>query len=603
LLFYQYVHPLWTTERYQQIHDYLLQIGLVRTNVAGRIRIAKEGLNVTLSAIDSSSSRIDTNDDGTPNNNDNDPKKGNRYCADAITTLHYFVEDLLRFDMDHTFAQTDFKYVTNLTHDRHFASYQIIPVQELVHYGGLNDQNASIVQYGGTHVTPTEFHHLLAGDDIEVTKETLSDPSPTTNIMTTTTTTQTPKKGIVVIDVRNHYEAVLGRFDGQVEQNNRSSSCMDATTDTMVTKNVKTAAAAAVAAHTTNTNTVAAKYMDPKMRKSTDFPQWVQENVHELMHQDRILLYCTGGIRCERASAHLKSIFVSKQKEIQQQQQHGPMEEKKDVHQDHIPEIYQLQGGIEKYLQTFPDGGFWRGKNFTFDKREAISIDNWNGDGGVVLPKKKVSKNQNTTGSTTTTSATDGTNSDVKLSSSPSQRPTGFTSAATTPLPECQCVVCHVHWDRYIGKKKCCTCGVPILVCDTCLSTKSKHVLLQNAKCPLCVEEHITIPVSALAYTNNGVQAKVISDTAVGRPSRSDNNQRTMEYTMLEDSIDLGSNTTTVAMTCVVPKASTTVLKWGGGHGKKGNSKTTNVNNVYDRPCKFGRQCHRPDCCFVHPTK
>ena len=34
--------------------------------------------------------------------------------------------------------------------------------------------------------------------------------------------------------------------------------------------------------------------------------------------------------------------------------------------------IVQLQGGIEAYLKKFPDGGFWKGKNFTFDKRTAI---------------------------------------------------------------------------------------------------------------------------------------------------------------------------------------------------------------------------------------
>lgn len=54
-------------------------------------------------------------------------------------------------------------------------------------------------------------------------------------------------------------------------------------------------------------------------------------------------MFCTGGIRCERASAYLKS---------------------KDVAQ----EVYQLQGGIHRYIEQYPDG-YFRGKNYVFDGR------------------------------------------------------------------------------------------------------------------------------------------------------------------------------------------------------------------------------------------
>ena len=51
-------------------------------------------------------------------------------------------------------------------------------------------------------------------------------------------------------------------------------------------------------------------------------------------------MYCTGGIRCERASSLVRRELG-----------------------DRVKEIYQLEGGIEKYLQTFKDekGGFWQG--------------------------------------------------------------------------------------------------------------------------------------------------------------------------------------------------------------------------------------------------
>lgn len=49
------------------------------------------------------------------------------------------------------------------------------------------------------------------------------------------------------------------------------------------------------------------------------------------------------------------------------------------------------QGGIEKYLLEFPDGGYWQGKNFVFDKREAIGVGCFEGVGGIVkeVPKSK----------------------------------------------------------------------------------------------------------------------------------------------------------------------------------------------------------------------
>ena len=127
----------------------------------------------------------------------------------------------------------------------------------------------------------------------------------------------------------------------------------------------------------------------------------------------------TGGIRCERASAYLNSQMGSE-----------------------VKGVYQLKGGIERYLQAFPEGGFWRGKNFVFDKREAIGAGNVNGDGGVVRADGKKGK-------------VDG---DEKLLSWGTE-----------------CAKCHRPWDRYIGKRKCYTCGVPIT------AVRCLHVSVVNA--------------------------------------------------------------------------------------------------------------------------
>ncbi|XP_036069968.1 thiosulfate sulfurtransferase/rhodanese-like domain-containing protein 2 [Oryzias melastigma] len=84
----------------------------------------------------------------------------------------------------------------------------------------------------------------------------------------------------------------------------------------------------------------------PNIRKFSYFPDYVDQNL-ELFRDKKVLMYCTGGIRCERASAYLLSKEVCK-------------------------EVYQLKGGIHKYLERFPEG-FYRGKLFVFDERYAIS--------------------------------------------------------------------------------------------------------------------------------------------------------------------------------------------------------------------------------------
>ncbi|KAG8455016.1 hypothetical protein GDO86_001290 [Hymenochirus boettgeri] len=84
----------------------------------------------------------------------------------------------------------------------------------------------------------------------------------------------------------------------------------------------------------------------PDIRKFSYFPKYIDQNL-ELFKDKTVLMYCTGGIRCERGSAYLRSKSICK-------------------------EVYQLKGGIHKYLEQFPDG-FFRGKLFVFDERYTIS--------------------------------------------------------------------------------------------------------------------------------------------------------------------------------------------------------------------------------------
>ena len=104
--------------------------------------------------------------------------------------------------------------------------------------------------------------------------------------------------------------------------------------------------------------------------RSTDFPTWLKKpETQEQLKGKEILMYCTGGVRCEMASKLLK-----KEMKIEDN-------------------VFQLQGGIENYFKEFEDGGFWNGSNFVFDKREAFSVESGPaGVGGVVKKKKKEKK-------------------------------------------------------------------------------------------------------------------------------------------------------------------------------------------------------------------
>ena len=104
-----------------------------------------------------------------------------------------------------------------------------------------------------------------------------------------------------VIDTRNKYETAVGMFDGA---------------------------------------------LDPDTENFTDFPDFVEKHL-DPKKQKKVAMYCTGGIRCEKASSYMLA--------------HG------------FEEVYHLKGGILKYLETVPeDQSSWNGDCFVFDRRVAV---------------------------------------------------------------------------------------------------------------------------------------------------------------------------------------------------------------------------------------
>jgi UPF0176 protein len=110
----------------------------------------------------------------------------------------------------------------------------------------------------------------------------------------------------LVIDTRNAYEVAIGSFEGAI---------------------------------------------DPGTGSFREFPDWVERELRPLVAQRQpkaIALFCTGGIRCEKATAYL--------------QQQG------------FAGVHHLQGGILRYLEEMPEqGSSWHGECFVFDQRVAVN--------------------------------------------------------------------------------------------------------------------------------------------------------------------------------------------------------------------------------------
>ena len=109
----------------------------------------------------------------------------------------------------------------------------------------------------------------------------------------------------LVIDTRNRYEVAIGTFENAV---------------------------------------------DPETASFRDFPAWIENYMADLPEEKlpkNIAMFCTGGIRCEKATSYLRARGYEN--------------------------VFHLEGGILKYLETMPaEDSAWRGECFVFDQRVSI---------------------------------------------------------------------------------------------------------------------------------------------------------------------------------------------------------------------------------------
>jgi UPF0176 protein len=86
----------------------------------------------------------------------------------------------------------------------------------------------------------------------------------------------------------------------------------------------------------------------PDVKTFKQMPEELDKSEYEAIKDKPVITYCTGGIRCETLSALMK---------------------KKG-----FKDVYQIDGGIVKYGETFKDEGHWEGKLYVFDKRKKLAF-------------------------------------------------------------------------------------------------------------------------------------------------------------------------------------------------------------------------------------
>ena len=87
--------------------------------------------------------------------------------------------------------------------------------------------------------------------------------------------------------------------------------------------------------------------VDPRTASFREFPEWVAKN-RAALEGHKLAMFCTGGIRCEKATAYVRSLGFD--------------------------EVYHLKGGILKYLEKVPEReSLWQGECFVFDERVSVT--------------------------------------------------------------------------------------------------------------------------------------------------------------------------------------------------------------------------------------
>jgi len=297
--------------------------------------------------------------------------------ANEISSLQDFGFNTENTSIDFKYALSNGSRSIEAIEGCRFNTFEAKLVDEIVTMN-LSEDRANPVNTG-IHLSPIEFHNGILRIDTGI--DTGID---TTNINTI--------KADVIIDVRNSYESAIGRFVPPSD----------------------------------------VSLLVPNVRTFANMPSYF-DSIEESIKGKNIFMYCTGGVRCERASAYIR--------------------EKGDGFKN----VYQLQGGVQRYLEAAErgdlstikdktgeliDSSLWGGRLFVFDERRPVRL------AGACPPP---------------------------LSYRPSTR------ILST------CILCKKPWDEYEWLR-CGQCSILVLVCDTCIQNGTTATIDDRSRlrCSTC---------------------------------------------------------------------------------------------------------------------
>ena len=167
------------------------------------------------------------------------------------------------------------------------------------------DERLNNLEYKESHAQTIPFHRMKVRLKKEIVTLGMPDIDPARNAGTYVKPEDWNElisdPDVVVVDTRNHYEVAIGTFEGA---------------------------------------------LDPNTQSFRELPDRIAGS-EELRSKPKVAMFCTGGIRCEKSTAYMRSIGFD--------------------------EVFHLEGGILKYLETVPEEeSLWRGECFVFDSRVSV---------------------------------------------------------------------------------------------------------------------------------------------------------------------------------------------------------------------------------------
>lgn len=340
LLYYKYVNIPDTDALVDWFQNNCTFLGLL-----GRVRVAPEGINVTVGGKMSSLEKHITAVESIP------LFKG---CDFKLASCHRPLDQRIAKECG-------------------FTSLSVRAVKEVVTLHSHPSVTSPSISNAGKHLSATEFHSVLQttvggksledsnldGLDLDTSLEPLA-------LQSECEFGDDQHNGkVVLLDARNTYETRIGKF--------------------LPPKGIQT--------------------LEPNIRQYSDLPAWIDTHADEL-RGNHILMYCTGGVRCEMASAYIR------------------------MKGSGYENVYQLSGGVQRYLEAYPDGGFFKGKNFVFDHRISVGS----------LDKEVIGS----------------------------------------------CLLCRNPFDDYTSRCRCSNCRMLVLVCNQCQASSMLNKKSPAYICELC---------------------------------------------------------------------------------------------------------------------